>query len=95
LYRGVPSYSRKPVSDRFHHVLHEGAHRGRQTFGRRVTGVNFVRRHRSVGKHDFEASVAQLPLASAALDVYRLAEKHGLLQRDLAALFELYPVAPQ
>jgi 3-hydroxyisobutyrate dehydrogenase len=41
------------------------------------------------------AQQAQLPLAAAALDVYRLAEKHGLLQRDLAALFELYPVAPQ
>ena len=38
---------------------------------------------------------AQLPLAAAALDVYRLAEQHGLLQRDLAALFELYPVAAQ
>jgi 3-hydroxyisobutyrate dehydrogenase len=38
---------------------------------------------------------AHLPLAAAALDVYRLAEKHGLLQRDLAALFELYPATAQ
>jgi 3-hydroxyisobutyrate dehydrogenase-like beta-hydroxyacid dehydrogenase len=34
---------------------------------------------------------ADLPLASAALDVYRLAEMQGLSRRDLAALFELYP----
>jgi 3-hydroxyisobutyrate dehydrogenase-like beta-hydroxyacid dehydrogenase len=33
----------------------------------------------------------KLPLAAAALEVYRLAEKRGLLRRDVAALFELYP----
>ncbi len=33
----------------------------------------------------------RLPVAAAALEVFRLAEKRGLLQHDLAALFEVYP----
>jgi 3-hydroxyisobutyrate dehydrogenase len=33
----------------------------------------------------------QLPIAAAALEVYRLADRKGLLRHDLAALFDLYP----
>jgi 3-hydroxyisobutyrate dehydrogenase len=38
------------------------------------------------GKHQ-----QQLPIAAAALEVYRLADRKGLLRQDLAALFDLYP----
>jgi 3-hydroxyisobutyrate dehydrogenase len=38
------------------------------------------------GKHQ-----QQLPIAAAALEVYRLADRKGLLRQDLAALFDLHP----
>jgi 3-hydroxyisobutyrate dehydrogenase len=35
----------------------------------------------------------ELPVAAAALEIYRRAETQGLLRHDLAALFDLYPPA--